>query len=187
MRSLGVLLVILGLGSLVLPMLGRQFTLLAPLDPYQPIAGIVVAAIGGLLIVGDLLRRPEPGEAVPPVASPAPGAGPTDTGDRSFSSPVPLGPASEPAAAPGTGTSAPPPVTAAETPAAAPAAAPAPSDGEPAASRPAWSSAESAPIESPRWPPAGAEPAPEAAPADTGDASAAPPPEPREPEPQDRA
>ena len=51
MRSLGVLLVVLGAGSLILPLVGMQFRLLEPLDPYQPFAGIVVAAIGVVLFV----------------------------------------------------------------------------------------------------------------------------------------
>lgn len=51
MRSLGVLLIVLGAGSLILPLVGLQFRLLEPLDPYQPIAGIVVAVIGAVLFV----------------------------------------------------------------------------------------------------------------------------------------
>jgi drug/metabolite transporter (DMT)-like permease len=51
MRSLGVLLIVLGAGSLILPLVGLQFRLLEPLDPYQPIAGMVVAVIGAVLFV----------------------------------------------------------------------------------------------------------------------------------------
>ena len=41
MRSLAVLLIVLGAGSLLLPLVGMQFRLLEPLDPYQPFAGIM--------------------------------------------------------------------------------------------------------------------------------------------------
>ena len=56
MRSLGILLVVLGIGSLLLPMFDLQFTLLTPLEPYQPIAGIVVAAIGAVLVFLSMRR-----------------------------------------------------------------------------------------------------------------------------------
>ncbi len=113
MRSLGGLLFVLGVGSLVLPYLDMQFMLLSPLDPYQPVAGIVVAAVGAVLVgLGEMRERERSAEAIPqPVASPAPSAGDPGTGGRDLSSPVPLGPASEPAAAPGSGTSAPPVIT----------------------------------------------------------------------------
>jgi hypothetical protein len=58
----GVLLIVLGLGSLVLPMLNLQFTLMSFLDDYQPYAGIIVAAIGAVLVFMGLQRRP----AAPP-------------------------------------------------------------------------------------------------------------------------
>ena len=51
MRSLAVLLIVLGAGSLLLPLVGMQFRLLEPLDPYQPFAGIIVAVIGVVLFV----------------------------------------------------------------------------------------------------------------------------------------
>lgn len=51
MRSLGVLLIVLGAGSVLLPLVGLQFRLLEPLDPYQPFAGIIVAVIGVVLFV----------------------------------------------------------------------------------------------------------------------------------------
>jgi hypothetical protein len=113
MRSLGGLLFFLGAGSVVLNLFQYEFMLLAPLTPYQPAAGIVVAIIGAVLIgLAEWQERNARAAAqdLPPVASPAPGAGPTDTGDRSLSSPVPAGPASEPPAASGTGTATPPPV-----------------------------------------------------------------------------
>jgi drug/metabolite transporter (DMT)-like permease len=51
MRSLAVLLIVLGAGSLLLPLINMQFRLLEPLDPYQPFAGIIVAVIGVVLFV----------------------------------------------------------------------------------------------------------------------------------------
>ncbi len=57
MASIGMLLVVLGLGSLVLPLLNMQFTFMSVLDAYQPFAGIVVAAIGAVLIAVATQRR----------------------------------------------------------------------------------------------------------------------------------
>lgn len=57
MISLGVLLVILGVGSLVLPNLGFQFRLMEIVDPYQPWAGIIVAALGLITILFGAQRR----------------------------------------------------------------------------------------------------------------------------------
>lgn len=48
MLSMGILLVILGMGSLVLPMLGIA---IAPLEPYQPALGIIVAAVGLITVL----------------------------------------------------------------------------------------------------------------------------------------
>jgi hypothetical protein len=50
MRSLGSLMFILGAGSLLLPLIDMQFILLSPLEPYQPVAGIVVAVTGAVLV-----------------------------------------------------------------------------------------------------------------------------------------
>lgn len=50
MARLGIFLLIMGIGSLILPMMGRQFVLMSLLDPAQPVAGIAIAAMGGLLI-----------------------------------------------------------------------------------------------------------------------------------------
>jgi hypothetical protein len=47
----GIFLIIIGAGSLFLPMLGFQFTLMELVDDYQPYAGIVVAIIGVALVV----------------------------------------------------------------------------------------------------------------------------------------
>ena len=66
MISLGVFLVILGVGSLALPSLGFQFRLMELLDPYQPWAGIIVAAVGLITVLFGAQRR---GRAAAPVAS----------------------------------------------------------------------------------------------------------------------
>ena len=50
MTGWGVFLAILGIGSIVLPHFGMQFVLLSMLDSAQPFAGIVIAAIGGVLV-----------------------------------------------------------------------------------------------------------------------------------------
>jgi predicted lipid-binding transport protein (Tim44 family) len=63
MISLGVLLVILGVGSLVLPSLGFQFRLMELLDAYQPWAGIIVSAIGLITILFGAQRRGRGGAA----------------------------------------------------------------------------------------------------------------------------
>ena len=84
MISLGVLLVILGVGSLVLPSLGFQFRLMEMVDAYQPWAGIIVAAVGLITILFGAQRRGREGaaqavattEAAPPPAS-------TETRERS--------------------------------------------------------------------------------------------------------
>jgi predicted lipid-binding transport protein (Tim44 family) len=57
MISLGVFLVILGVGSLVLPSLGLQFTFMDWLDAYQPWAGIIVAAVGLITVLFGAQRR----------------------------------------------------------------------------------------------------------------------------------
>ena len=57
MVGLGVLLVILGIGSLLLPMFDIQFRIMSLLDDYQPIAGIAVTAVGAVLIALGVRRR----------------------------------------------------------------------------------------------------------------------------------
>ena len=57
MVGIGVMLLILGLGSLILPQFNIQFRLMSLLDDAQPIAGIIVAAIGALLLVLGLRNR----------------------------------------------------------------------------------------------------------------------------------
>lgn len=53
----GVLLIILGVGSFILPQFNMQFRLMSLLDGAQPAAGIVVAALGVLLVVLGLRRQ----------------------------------------------------------------------------------------------------------------------------------
>ena len=48
MVSFGVLLVIIGVGSFVLPMIGIH---VPALDPYQPWTGIIIAAIGLITVL----------------------------------------------------------------------------------------------------------------------------------------
>jgi hypothetical protein len=57
MASLGVLLVVLGVGSLILPMLDIQFQIMSIVEPYQPFAGVVVAAVGAALVALSMQRR----------------------------------------------------------------------------------------------------------------------------------
>ena len=57
MIGFGVLLIIFGIGSLILPQFNLQFRLMSLLDDVQPIAGIVVAAIGVLLVVLGLRKQ----------------------------------------------------------------------------------------------------------------------------------
>ena len=52
----GVFLMILGAGSLLLPMLGYQFSLMELLDDFQPYAGIVVAIVGAALVFMGMNR-----------------------------------------------------------------------------------------------------------------------------------
>ena len=70
----GIFLIILGAGSLLLPMLDMQFRLMELVDPYQPYAGIVVAVIGAVLVFLGQSRRPEGTVADQPAAQAA-GAG----------------------------------------------------------------------------------------------------------------
>ena len=90
MISLGVLLVILGVGSLVLPSLGFQFRLMELLDAYQPWAGVIVTAIGLITILFGAQRRGREGaaqavattEAAPPPATPPPSQAPASSESR---------------------------------------------------------------------------------------------------------
>ena len=58
MVRIGVLLVVFGAGSLLLPMFDLQFRLMSLLDDFQPAAGIVLAGIGAVLIVFGMRNRP---------------------------------------------------------------------------------------------------------------------------------
>ena len=83
----GVTLMIIGAGSLLLPLLNYQFSLMELVDDYQPYAGIVVAVIGAVLVLVGMNRRPETTVATdaPPQASRATDtatAPPTDDIDR---------------------------------------------------------------------------------------------------------
>jgi hypothetical protein len=53
----GILLIVLGAGSLLLPQLGYQFTLMELVDDFQPWAGIVAAVIGAILVFMGITRR----------------------------------------------------------------------------------------------------------------------------------
>ena len=80
MASIGILLIILGIGSILLPMFDIQFRIMSLLDDYQPIAGIVVAVIGAALVL--LGRRRTTTQVIvpaqPAAATPATQAPPTD-------------------------------------------------------------------------------------------------------------
>lgn len=54
---LGTWLVVLGFGSLLLPLVGLEIRLMTLLDPAQPWAGIVMGAFGALLVVGGVVFR----------------------------------------------------------------------------------------------------------------------------------
>jgi hypothetical protein len=53
----GIFLIVIGAGSLLLPLIGFQFRLMELVDAYQPWAGIVVAIIGVALVVVGMNRR----------------------------------------------------------------------------------------------------------------------------------
>jgi hypothetical protein len=57
MVGLGIFLIVIGAGSLLLPMLGYQFTLMELVDDYQPYVGIVVAVVGAILLFMGMTRR----------------------------------------------------------------------------------------------------------------------------------
>jgi hypothetical protein len=56
----GILLIVLGAGSLLLPQMGYQFSLMELVDDFQPWAGIVVAVIGAILVLMGMIRRQRP-------------------------------------------------------------------------------------------------------------------------------
>ena len=51
MVSLGVLLVVVGIGSIVLPAAGVESRFLNSLDPVQPWLGVIVAAVGLITVL----------------------------------------------------------------------------------------------------------------------------------------
>jgi hypothetical protein len=67
MRGIGAFLILIGFGSLLLPLFDMQFTILAPLEDFQPVAGIVLGIVGlGLLVLPSFLagrREIAPSEA----------------------------------------------------------------------------------------------------------------------------
>jgi hypothetical protein len=101
--SIGVLLVILGVGSLILPNLGLQFQLMELVDPYQPWAGIVVAALGLVLVLvasrrksGDIAEAEATAAAVTPASPALPAAAPSSAATP----PSPVAPTAPPPAPP---------------------------------------------------------------------------------------
>jgi hypothetical protein len=63
----GILLIVLGAGSLLLPQMGFQFRLMELLDDFQPYAGVVVGIIGiGLVVLGMRQRNAAAVPAGPP-------------------------------------------------------------------------------------------------------------------------
>jgi predicted lipid-binding transport protein (Tim44 family) len=81
MTGFGVLLIVLGVGSLLLPLFDLQFRLMEFVDPYQPWAGILVGVIGAALVWFGMQRSraaaPAPAEpATAPAATAAPAATP---------------------------------------------------------------------------------------------------------------
>jgi hypothetical protein len=68
--GLGILLIVLGLGSLVLPMFNIQFTLMTFIEDSQPWAGIVVALIGVVLAAIPIMRARQAALAGPASAAP---------------------------------------------------------------------------------------------------------------------
>jgi hypothetical protein len=72
MVGLGAFLIILGIGSLLLPMFDIQFQLMRLVEDYQPIAGIAVAAIGAVLVLmGSRRTKTEVVVAPPPQEPPS--------------------------------------------------------------------------------------------------------------------
>ena len=76
----GIFLIIMGAGSLLLPMLNIQFRLMEIVDDYQPYAGIVVAVIGAALVFLGMDRGGATAvtETPAPVAPEAAAEGPPD-------------------------------------------------------------------------------------------------------------
>ena len=74
MVRIGVLLIVFGVGSLLLPMFDLQFRLMSLLDDYQPVAGIVLAGIGAILVVLGMQGRKAAAPVAVTPATPVPAA-----------------------------------------------------------------------------------------------------------------
>jgi hypothetical protein len=98
MTGFGVLLIILGLGSLLLPMLNIQFTLMTALDAYQPWAGILTALIGVVLAAIPIMRARQAAMAAPTSASPSGAAPAAEASASPAATPAAAAPDSSPAA-----------------------------------------------------------------------------------------
>lgn len=72
MTRFGVLLAVLGIGSLLLPMFDIQFTIMSLVEDFQPVAGIVVTVIGAVLVFLGM-RSAQPA-ATPPSTTEPPAA-----------------------------------------------------------------------------------------------------------------
>ena len=57
MVSLGILLLVLGIGSFILPLLGFQFRILSIFGANQDIAAIVIAVVGAALVAVGISRQ----------------------------------------------------------------------------------------------------------------------------------
>ena len=66
----GIFLIVIGAGSLLLPMIGYQFSLMDLVEDYQPWAGIVVAVIGAILLYMGMTRRQPAAEVTSTPAQP---------------------------------------------------------------------------------------------------------------------
>jgi hypothetical protein len=67
MIRLGILLIVLGFGSLVLPLFNMEFRLMSVVDDFQPWAGIVVGVIG-LGLIGWVMSQRRQASPPPPPA-----------------------------------------------------------------------------------------------------------------------
>ena len=59
MARLGGFMLVMGIGSLVLPAFGLQFKLMALFQPAQPLVGIAMAAGGGLFVFLSARKNPD--------------------------------------------------------------------------------------------------------------------------------
>jgi len=96
MAGWGVTLIVLGLGSFILPLVGMQFRLLALFGPAQNIVALGLAALGVILLILSRTRGPSrPAAAGPPAAArPATPAGGAPSYTTVYNSPAytPRGP-----------------------------------------------------------------------------------------------